>query len=247
MIESKAQAVPLVILAAGRGRRLGSLTEALPKCLIEVGGRSLLARQLAAASCVSGLGPVVVVTGFARERVASCCGDGVVECYNSRWDVANNIVSLAVAAEAGWLDGGFVLFNSDVLFHPGILDRLLAFPGSCALVVDERRALTDEAMKVAADSDGRIHAIAKTLDTAASSGEYIGLAKFGRGGAAVVRRALDELIEAGRTGDWYEAAFQVAFERLPVHACLIGGLPWIEIDTPADLEAAQSVAAQLEA
>jgi len=247
MSASTAKTVPLVILAAGRGQRLGPLTAALPKCLIDVEGRSLLARQLEAAARVPGLGPVVLVTGFARDVVMSRRGRGVVECHNPRWADANNIVSLAAAAGAGWLDGGFALFNSDVLFHPGILDRLLAFPRPCALAVDDRRSLGYEEMKVVADPDGRIRAIAKTLDPAASRGEYIGLAKFGPQGAAAVKRALGDLIEAGRTGDWYEAAFQSVFERLPVFACSTEGLPWTEVDTPADLEEARGLAARVEA
>lgn len=246
MTSSTVKPVPLVILAAGRGQRLGSLTAAVPKCLIDVGGRSLLVRQLEAAGRVSGLGPVVLVTGFARDVVMSRCGRGVVECHNARWDSANNIVSLAAAADAGWLDGGFVLFNSDVIFHPVILDRLLAFPKPCALAVDDRRALGDEEMKVAADAGGRIRAIAKTLDPAASRGEYIGLAKFGPQGAAAVERALGELIGAGRVDDWYEAAFQAVFDRLPVYACSTEGLPWTEVDTPADLEEARNLASRVE-
>lgn len=238
--------VPLVILAAGRGRRLGPLTADLPKCLVEVGGRSLLARQLEAAARLPLLDPVVVVTGFAREQVVSRCGRGVAECYNPRWEESNNIVSLAAAADAGWLDGGFVLFNSDVLFHPAILERLLAFPRPSALVVDAGRALGDEEMKIAAEPDGRIRAIAKTLPLSEARGEYIGLAKFGPHGAAAVKVALGELIAAGRTGDWYEAAFQAVFARLPVYACPTGGLPWTEIDTPADLEEARGLAARVE-
>ena len=56
-----------------------------------------------------------------------------------------------------------------------------------------------------------------------------------------------DLIEAGRTGDWYEAAFQSVFERLPVFACSTEGLPWTEVDTPADLEEARGLAARVEA
>jgi L-glutamine-phosphate cytidylyltransferase len=37
-----------IILAAGRGSRMGSLTDAIPKCLVKLGDKSLLEYQLAA-------------------------------------------------------------------------------------------------------------------------------------------------------------------------------------------------------
>jgi NDP-sugar pyrophosphorylase family protein len=52
-----------VVLAAGRGSRLGSLTESTPKPLIEVGGESLISHVLKAIRG-AGIYEVVVVTGY---------------------------------------------------------------------------------------------------------------------------------------------------------------------------------------
>ncbi|MFB3154567.1 MAG: NTP transferase domain-containing protein, partial [Candidatus Acidiferrales bacterium] len=38
--------VPAIILAAGRGRRLGACTNDRPKCLLQVGERTLIEHQL---------------------------------------------------------------------------------------------------------------------------------------------------------------------------------------------------------
>lgn len=234
--------MPVVILAAGRGSRLGELTADLPKCMIEVGGRSLLERQIDRVREFRSLSPVVVVTGFAREKVMSRFGDGIVECLNSKWAEANNIVSLATAADAGWLDGGFILFNSDVLFDGGILEALVDFPKPCALVVDDSQPLGEEEMKVVVDASGRIVKIAKSLDPALSTGEYIGMAKFDEAGAAGLKKSLCRLIGQKRTGDWYEAAFQDLFAFVDVYPCSTRGLPWTEVDTPEDLQQARTLA-----
>lgn len=231
--------LPAVILAAGRGTRLGDLTAKRPKALLEVGGRALAERQVAALR-QAGIAPIHVVTGFAREAFADLLGGDVREIHNDRWATTNNLVTLAAAGDA--LDDGFLLFNSDVLFHPGILDALLACPSPCAVVVDNRGRLADEEMKVALDADGCLTAIAKTLDPRTAAGEYIGLAKFDARGAALLRRTLDALIAAGRTGEWYEAAFQEVADRLAIHACFTDGLPWTEIDTPEDLARAETLA-----
>ena len=73
---------PVVILAAGRGSRLGELTEDKPKCLLEVAGSTMLERQIAAIKAVKKLSPVVVVTGFKHELVTDAVDDLILECYN---------------------------------------------------------------------------------------------------------------------------------------------------------------------
>ncbi len=165
-----------------------------------------------------------------------------MEIHNAHWAGTNNLVTLAAAGDA--LNGGFLLFNADVLFHPGILEALLAFPSPCALAVDTRGPLAEEEMKVALDAEGRVTAIAKTLDPRSAAGEYIGLAKFDAEGALALRAILGELLADGRTGDWYEAAFQVFADRLRLQACPTGDLPWTEIDTPEDLARAEALARQ---
>ena len=233
--------MPVIILAAGRGSRLGGLTTAMPKCLLDVAGMSLLERQVAAVASMPSLSPIVVVTGFAHEKVMSLMGARVVECFNGDWDQANNIVSLAVAAEAGWLDGGFLLFNSDVVFDLRILKGLTEFDKPCALVVDDVGELGEEQMKVVVDGSGRLVQIAKTLDPTASTGEYIGLAKFDADGAQALKVSLRKLIEQNRTRDWYEAAFQDLFAKVDVYPCSTRGYRWTEVDTPEDLQQARSL------
>lgn len=229
---------PVVILAAGRGSRLGELTEDKPKCLLEVAGSTMLERQIAAIKAVKKLSPVVVVTGFKHELVTDAVDDLILECYNRGWDKANNIASLGVAADAGWLDDGFVLFNADVVFKVEMLEDLLSFERPCALVVDNVQRMGEEEMKVELDTAGRIAKIAKTLDPATAAGEYTGLAKFDKAGAAALKNALALLLGEGRLGEWYEAAFQIMFAVHDVYPCYTKGRHWIEVDTPEDLEQA---------
>ena len=57
-----------VILSAGQGSRLLPLTEDTPKCLLEVGGRTILARQLSALRAV-GVTAATIVVGFRAAAV----------------------------------------------------------------------------------------------------------------------------------------------------------------------------------
>src|SRR5438552_2470302 len=64
-----------VILAAGVGKRLLGLSEGRPKCLIEVGGKSLVVRLLEGLAA-AGVGDAVVVTGFGEEILRAAVGNG---------------------------------------------------------------------------------------------------------------------------------------------------------------------------
>mgnify|MGYP003993207777 FL=1 len=70
-----------IILAAGRGSRMGGLTEELPKCLVQLHGKTLLEWQIAALRR-GGVEEIAIVTGYRRKQLAKY---GLVEFYNERW------------------------------------------------------------------------------------------------------------------------------------------------------------------
>ena len=65
-----------IILAAGVGKRLWPVTQHCPKCLIEVGGRSLLVRYLEALAGV-GVQQAVIVVGYKQDMIRAVAGDGL--------------------------------------------------------------------------------------------------------------------------------------------------------------------------
>jgi MurNAc alpha-1-phosphate uridylyltransferase len=64
-----------MILAAGRGERLRPLTEAIPKALVEVQGRSLLERHLDRLA-EAGIETVVINLGWLGEQIVERVGSG---------------------------------------------------------------------------------------------------------------------------------------------------------------------------
>ncbi len=69
-----------VLLAAGRGTRLGSLTDNFPKAMIDVGGMPILHRIIGGLARV-GVSDIIVTTGHFAEVIEAGTGDG------SRWDI----------------------------------------------------------------------------------------------------------------------------------------------------------------
>jgi choline kinase len=220
-----------IILAAGSGTRLGSAAGGLPKCLLPVGGRPLVLHQREALDR-AGLRPLIVVVGYEAERVREALGNRAETVLNPRYASTNSLMSLLAARDR--LSGGFVLLHGDTLFDPAVLDALLK-AGEDALAFDSSSGCDPEAMKVEV-RDGRLAGISKALPRERASGESLGMLRLGSAAAGAFLRKAGELAEAGRT----DAYWAEALAGLPVRAVDVAGTPWIEIDTPGDLERARA-------
>ncbi len=138
-----------VVLAAGRGARLNGTAGNLPKCLVRLGGVTLVERQVAALRA-AGIDDVTVVVGCEADRVRRACGQGVRFVENVRFAQTNSLYSLWLARPL--LADGFVVMNCDVLLHPQIIEDLLTARHEDALLVayqeDDSAPLGNEEMKV---------------------------------------------------------------------------------------------------
>jgi choline kinase len=226
-----------IVLAAGRGARLNGTAGNLPKCLVRLGGMTLVERQIALLrSC--GVNDVVVVVGCEAERVRRSCGRGVQFVENTRFAQTNSLYSLWLARPL--LLDGFVVMNCDVLLHPQLIVDLLTARHEDALLVayqDDDQALGDEEMKVRTRR-GRVVDIAKTMTPDAADGENVGVVKFGADGARLLVSILDERVAAGGLRDWAPRAFAEFARVRPLHAIGTRGYPWTEIDFPEDYQRA---------
>ena len=223
-----------VILAAGKGSRLNGTAGDKPKCLVEVGGITLIERQIRTLRG-AGIDDIVVVTGCQAERVRAACGPDVTYVDNSRFAETNSLYSLWTARAL--LYKGFVVLNCDVLFHPALLDDLLATHHDAALLMAYRQPgqppYGEEEMKVRVEA-GRVVEMSKTMDPAEADGENLGIVKFGPASAPLLVDILDRLVTAGGTRDWAPKAFAAFAQERPLYALGTNGRPWIEIDFPED-------------
>jgi choline kinase len=220
-----------VILAAGVDRRIDHLTRDLPKCLLEIGSRTLLSHQVEVLRRCD-VNDITVVVGYGAERVRASAGDDVGFVVNGRYLETNSIYSLWLARAGA--EGGFVLLNGDVLFYRAILERLLSSPHPDAVAVDLGAHVGVEEMKVRLDGD-QVVEISKEIDVERAHGESVGLLKWSAEGTAALFETLGELVGRGAVKAPAPYAFQSMLERRPLHAVPTDGLPWIEIDFEEDL------------
>jgi choline kinase len=238
-----------MVLAAGAGRRLESLTEDLPKTLLPVDGDRTILDIALGNLRRAGMERVVVVTGYAAERVderkaalEERHGVQLELVFNPKAEEWNNAYSLWCAREH--FGDGVLLCNGDTVHPPEVEERLLAGRGHADLVLalDDAKALGEEEMKVLLDGDGLMRGINKAHDPAAAAGEYIGLTLIEPAAA----EPLADALEATWRRDpslYYEDGFQEYADRGGrVGVASVGGLEWVEVDDQSDLDAAREVA-----
>jgi choline kinase len=237
-----------LIMAAGRGSRLGAHTDERPKSLIDLGGVSPLELQIDILA-TRGIERVMVVTGYRREEVASAAiarADGRLEIlpiWNPFWPVTNVIGSAWMARDH--LTTSFVYMHADTVFEPSILDDLLAADGDAVVPIDFR-SCEPEQMK-ARVVDERVAHLSKDLGPADTAGEFIGIGVFRDGALAPIRTGLDAVLGAGTLTAYFEAALNHAIDAgLKVLTVATAGRAWTEIDFEADLELARSLLPRLQ-
>ena len=191
-------------------KRLRPLTDTKPKCLLEVAGRTLLARTVSAMQ-QSGVSEFVIVTGYRGDMIRDFLLQqfaGVSFQFLDNVDYAhnNNIYSLWMAGQV--VRGrDFLLMDSDILCDPAAVVRI-ASESVSALAVN-RHELGDEEMKVDVDAEGCITEISKTCDPAAAMGESVGIEKIMADYSEALYRELDQMIlEEGLVDIFYERAFE---------------------------------------
>ena len=228
-----------VILAAGRGARLNGGKGDMPKCLVTLGGETMLSRNIRLLRA-AGVDEIVIVVGCAAETVRRTAPD-VTFIENSHFVGTNSLYSLWLSRAL--LTDGFVVMNCDVLVHPQLVVDLVSAKHEDALLVayrDEETTYGDEEMKVRVRR-GCVADISKTMDPEEADGENLGIVKFGQTGARLLVEKMDALVAAGEVKAWVPRAFKAFADERPLHVIGTRGYPWIEIDFPEDYRRAIDV------
>lgn len=223
-----------VILAAGVGSRLKTLTGGKSKALVDIGGRPLILHQLEALAD-HGVGPVVVIVGHQADEVQAVIGDRAETILNDRFTETNSLYSLWLARE--WIQGPFVLLNCDLFFDPQILDQVLEEPGN-VLAYDSTSSRGREQTKVAI-RQRRVVDLGKDLPSSSARGESLGLLKFDEDGARAMFKTADQLVRDGQNNAWVIEATRSVCSEVALYGTNVAGKAWTEIDFPYDLDVAR--------
>ncbi|WP_412738328.1 NTP transferase domain-containing protein [Krasilnikovia sp. MM14-A1259] len=238
-----------MVLAAGRGSRLGDATRDRPKCLLRVAGRSLLDRQVAALRA-AGARDVGVVTGWQADAFA---GTGLARWHNPHWARTTMVDTLAQAD--AWLRSGTTLVSyGDIVYSAATARRLAACGADLAVAYDPnwlplwRRRFADpldDAESFAVDADGRLTDIGgRPTSPDQVQGQYMGLLRFTPAGWREACRARDDGPPPEHLTDLLARIVRAGRTEV---AAVAAGEPWFEFDHPSDLRLGQEVVAALDA
>ena len=233
-----------VILAAGMAKRLRPLTDTQPKCLLKVGERTLLERTVDA-QLAAGINELVVVTGYRGEMIRHFLTahypqlaihfiDNVDYAHN------NNIFSLWMTRP--YTDGrDFLLMDSDILFDPAIVGRMVAEPAT-ALALN-RHECGEEEIKVIVDGAGQVVELSKTCSIRDAVGESVGIEKIAADYSAALFRELEQMIDGeGLIDIFYERAFERLIPQGHLfHVVDTTDMFSIELDTVDDFQRAKEL------
>jgi choline kinase len=228
-----------VILAAGVGKRLWPVTQHRPKCLIELGGRTLIHRYLEALADLN-IRRTVLVVGYKQEMIRAAVGPeyaGISVSYLVNDQFHRGSISSLWIARASFDD--LIIMDADVLFHREILRRLIESPSPNCLLMDEHVKQQGEECMVVVQG-GRVIALTKQLPLHYDyAGEGVGFLKVRYADTAHVVRSLKTHVDREAWTMEYEDGLREFFEMVRVGHEKIGGLPWTEIDFPEDVTRAE--------
>ena len=227
-------AIQALILAAGRGSRLGNAQGGIPKPLLQVGQKTLISHMLSVLSD-AGIGPVTMVLGYSADEIRETVGVQAEYVINPYWETTNSLYSFSLAKDH--IKGPVFVLNCDLLLHPEILDRLLS-AGEDSLAFDSSSGGAREQMAVKLRG-GLIQDMSKEIKGDEASGENVGILYFSEDTVGMLFDEAGRLLESGGNKLWVGSAVKAVALNHDIKGVDITGLPWAEIDFPSDLDYAR--------
>ncbi len=241
----------VIILAAGRGSRMLTLTKDRPKCLVELGGRTLFSWQLDAL-VAAGAGPVSVVTGYLGEQLSTLGLGKYTVIENFRWAESNMVRSLVCAASV-LRQAPTIVSYSDIVYKHEHVRAAIDTAGDIVITAD-RQWLTLWNQRFAdplLDAEtfcceqGRLLEIGqRAAGLHEIEAQYMGLLKFTPTGWARVEEFLNEAgeEEVDRL-DMTALLSRLLAKGTEIRVAFVDG-GWAECDTGEDLALYERLLAQ---
>ena len=228
-----------LILAAGRGSRMGDLTSELPKCRTMLHGKELIQWQLESLNSTS-IEEVAIIRGY----LSHTFDFKLTYFENKRWSETNMVGSLIAATS--WLDSHTCITSySDIVYSPSAVDRLINAPGDIVITYDPNwenlwskrfeDPLSDaETFKL---SGTQVIEIGQNASSVAEiEGQYMGLVKYTPDGWKQVSLYLNTLNQ----NEIDQMDMTKLLQNLIKRGVIINAVSildkWFEVDTKSDLD-----------
>ena len=223
-----------IILAAGRGSRLGKLTEARPKCLLPLAGETVLDRQIRLLKH-AGVERTVVVTGYCSDDIVAHIPvqKEATTLYNPRHRGTRPISSLLAARD--YLVSDTLILNGDIVFARQLLDTLLSANHDRAVSVSRSRAHCAH-VPVKLEGD-RVIDIGKHVPAGQAEAEFCCVAHVRGPSITLFKSVLESCAAESLHTGWSRPFLLLARDGVFTSAVDYEG-PLFDINSPADYRSA---------
>lgn len=239
-----------IILAAGRGERLGKYSAEQVKPLTEINNVAII-DNLINSLIENNIDNIIIVTGYLADDfenyLSEKCGNetNLIFIRNDIYDKTNNIYSLWLADK--YLHEDFLLFEADVFFERGIINMLIKEKSENVILIDKFNFQMNGTV-VKLDSNDMV----KSMFLKKEQGEgfdysdaykTVNFYKISKEFSDnYFCEKLQKHINEGNVNSYYELIIKEAIDQnIPFKGLKTGNKKWWEIDTPEDLKIAQSV------
>lgn len=237
-----------IILAAGRGSRLGSLTDSKTKCMVKIGNKTLIERSVKSL-IQAGVTKIIIVVGYKKEGLKKHLRSkfpnlNINFIFNKDFYKTNNIYSLYVVRDL-LIQEDTILLESDLIFDPSIISKLISDSRKNLAVVDRFKNWHDGTV-VKIDEDQKIQSfIPKSEFSYKDLLQYfktVNIYKFSKEFLATIYNPFLEAYccSFGRS-EYYEDVLRVisTIKTKSLQAFVLKNEKWYEIDTIEDKENAE--------
>ncbi|HMC00680.1 MAG TPA: phosphocholine cytidylyltransferase family protein [Flavobacteriaceae bacterium] len=201
-----------VILAAGKGSRLGNYTTDLPKSLLPLNddGYTLLDYNIGILNQLD-LEKIIVVTGFNSLKIENHLNsyDNIEIVFNPFWNHCNVLGSLYLALDK--ITNDFLFLHADTLAEKLVWENLVKTKGDMVLPF-ERKKCGEEEMKVLIKDD-KVMKITKEMDAENADGEFLGIAKFAKITIPFFKSTAEALFKKGELNHYMESVITEAINE----------------------------------
>lgn len=239
-----------LMLAAGMGKRLGAYTDHQTKCMVKVGGKTLL-EHAADALRLAGICKFIIVTGYEGEKLKAFAQEKLADfelefVENPVYASTNNIYSLYLA-RGQLVRDDTVLLESDLIYDPRLIQKLVQAPDPNMVAVAKFEQWMDGTMTLVGE-DGIIREFVEKKDFRYESAEHyyktVNVYKFSRSFSQnQYVPFMAAYIQAYGENQYYEMVLKaLAHLRFAgLKAFKMGDMKWYEIDDVQDLDIANTL------
>ena len=244
-----------LMLAAGKGSRLGKYTKNNTKCMLEVNGKTLLERTIDSL-LEANIDKFIIVLGYKKENVINFIKEkeldkkiNITYVYNDIYDTTNNIYSLYLAKEYLKNDDT-ILLESDIIYDKSIIKKLVDSNYESAAVVAKYNEWMDGTVVTLNKSNVIKNFIEKKdfeYKDVLSYYKTVNIYKFSKDFSnRFYLPFLESYIKCYGNNDYYELVLKVIanLKEVKLYGYVLNNELWYEIDDCQDLDIASSIFAR---